>query len=293
MKKIILAALIMSMTSIASAQVALSGKVSLFGDNTEVGGAKSTQLVTDPTSNVAVSVSEKLGMGLTAKAVVETSLRGNTIDGVGTKLGDRQGTVGLSHALGSVELGRNVHSHFLAITTNDVFGTLYGSVAGDVHNLRSLRLGDAVFVSASPLKGVSLVYERSLGAVGPDATVIGASGALFGVKGVATRFEQGAETSTVLGLSTKALGFNVAYTFSDNKGVAKSQGNLIGVSRAFGPVTAKASYGQNNADVKAYAIGADYALSKRTELSVAYRNVDRLGSAQDVQQLGVGVTHRF
>lgn len=293
MKKIILAALIMSMASIASAQVSLSGKVSLFGDNTEVGGVRSTQMVTEPTSNVAVSVREQLGMGLTAKVVVETSLRGNTIDGVGTKLGDRQGTVGLSHKLGSIDLGRNVHSHFLAITTNDVFNTLYGSVAGDVHKLRDLRLGDAVFVSATPLKGVSLAYERSLTTTGTDTTVIGASGTLFGVKGAATRFEQGAETSTVLGLRTTALGLNVAYTFSDNKGLTKSQGNLFGVSRAFGPVTAKASYGQNNADVKAYAFGADYALSKRTELSVAYRNVDRTGSVQDVQQVGLGLTHRF
>jgi len=293
MKKIILAALIMSMASIASAQVSLSGKVSLFGDNTEVGGTKSTQMVTDPTSNVAVSVTEKLGSGLAAKAVVETSLRGNTIDGVGTKLGDRQSTVGVSNSFGSIDLGRNVHSHFLAITTNDVFGTLYGSVAGDVHNLRNLRLGDAVFVSVTPLKGVALVYERSLASVGQDATVVGVSGTLLGVNGAVARFEQGSEASTVLGLSTKALGFNVSYTFSDNKGVANNQGNLVGVSRAFGPVTAKASYGQNNDSVKAYSLGADYAFSKRTELSAAYRNVNRLGSAQDVQQLGVGITHRF
>jgi len=68
---------------------------------------------------------------------------------------------------------------------------------------------------------------------------------------------------------------------------------LIGVSRAFGPITAKASYGKTNTDVKAYALGADYNFSKRTSVGVNYRNVDVAGTANDVKQVGVGVTHRF
>lgn len=288
-----MATLFMAATGLASAQVSLSGKVSEFVDSSKVGANKSTQLVTAPTSNFALSVNEKLGGGLTARAVVETSLSGNTIDGVGTKLGDRQGTVGLSSSLGSVDLGRNVHSHFLAITGNDVFGTLYGSVAGDVHNLRNLRLGDAVFVNVTPFKNLAVAYERSQGTVGQDATVIAGSTSLMGVSATVAQFEQGTEKSTVVGLSTKFLGNKVTYTHSDDQGVTNSKGDLVGVARDFGKITAKASYGTTNTDVKAYALGADYNFSKRTALTVAYRNVNKAGSAHDVEQVGVGLTHRF
>jgi len=293
MKKIVMATLFMAATGLASAQVSLSGKVSEFVDSSKVAGNKSTQLVTAPTSNFALSVNEKLGGGLTARAVVETSLSGNTIDGVGTKLGDRQGTVGLSSKLGSVDLGRNVHSHFLAITNNDTFSTLFGSVAGDVQNLRNLRLGDAVFVNVTPVKNLAVAYERSQVAVGQEATVVAGSTKVMGVNASVARFEQGTEKSTVVGLNTTILGNKVTYTHSDDQGLVKSKGDLVGVARDFGAITAKASYGTTNTDVKAYALGADYNFSKRTALTVAYRNVNKTGSAHDVEQVGVGLTHRF
>lgn len=289
-----MATLLMGLVSVASAQVTLSGKVSEFVDNSKTGTAKSTtQLVTEPTSNFAISVSEKLGDGLRARAVVETSLSGNTIDGNGTKLGDRQATVGIANKFGSVDLGRNVHSHFLAITTNDVFGTLYGSVAGDVHNLRNLRLGDAVFVSVNPVKGASLAYERTMNGPGSDATVVGLSGKFLNANLSVARFEQGIEKSTVVGLNTNVAGTTFSYIHSDDQGLVKSKGDTIGVAHRFGHVTAKASYGQTNTDMKAYAIGADYHLSKRTAINLAYRDVDAAGTAHDTKGVGVGITHRF
>lgn len=288
-----MATLLMGLVNIASAQVTLSGKVSEFVDQTTVGSAKSTQMLTEPTSNFAISVSEKLGDGLTARGTVETSLRGNTIDGNGTKLGDRQATVGIANKFGSVDLGRNVHSHFLAITSNDVFGTLYGSVAGDVHNLRALRLGDAVFVSVNPTKGTSLAYERTMNGPAADATVVAASGKIMGVNGSVARFEQGREKSTVLGFNTKVAGNTLTYVHSDDEGLVKSKGDSFGVAREFGNITGKASYGKTNTNVKAYAVGADYHFTKRTALNVAYRNVDATGTAHDVKALGVGITHHF
>jgi predicted porin len=295
MKKILMATLLMGLVSVASAQVKLSGKVSQFVDNSEIGVNKSTQLVTEPTSNFALSVNEKLANGLTARAVIETSLRGNTIDGDGTKIGDRQSTVGLATSFGSVDFGRNVHSHFLAITSNDVFGTLYGSVAGDVHNLRGLRLGDAVFVTVSPAKNLSVAFEKSQAAGGADATVYGANTKMGPVSLTATRFESGVEKSTVVGLGTQVANTKLHYVYSDNTGLVNNKGHLVGAAQRFGSVTAKASWGKNSDDVKAYAVGADYHLSKRTDLTVAYRNVDRssVPSIGDVSQIGVGVTHRF
>ena len=293
MKNTILATMLALATSVASAQVAVSGKVSEWVDNTKTGAARATSLVTEPTSNFAFTASEKIGKGLTARAVIDTSLSGNTIGGSGTQLGDRQGTVGLASSFGSIDLGRNVHSEFLAITNNDVFGTMYGSIAGDVHNLRGLRMSNGTFVTITPMKGVTLTADNSHNAAGVNASSYSASAGAYGVNATVANYTAGAEKSTVVALSTKVGKTTVAYTHSDNQGAVKSTGSLIGASQSFGAITAKASYGTTNTDVKAYSVGADYAMSKRTNVGVAYRNVDAMGTARDVTQIGVGLTHRF
>lgn len=85
----------------------------------------------------------------------------------------------------------------------------------------------------------------------------------------------------------------MTYTHSDDKGLVKSKGDLIGVSQSIGAYTAKASYGRTNTKVTAYSAGIGYALSKRTDVEVTYRNVNTIGTANDVAQVGVGVIHRF
>ena len=293
MKKIAIATLLAATTMVATAQVSLNGKISEFVDNTKTGAISKTALATDPTSNITISVNENIG-GMKARVVLDTSLKANDpITGADTKIGDRQSTIGLSGKLVSMDLGRNLHSHFLAITNNDAFGTLYGSVAGDVHNLRGLRLSNGVFATLSPVKGLTVSYDRTQDGTGTDATSYGINTSLAGVGVTAARFEQGAEVSTVVGLSTKVAGIRLTYTHSDNTGVVKSKGDLIGASRAFGPYTAKASYGKTNTNIKAYSVGVGYALSKRTDLEVAYRNIDKAGTSTDVAQVGAGVIHRF
>ena len=293
MKKIALATLLAATTMVATAQVSISGKVAQFVNNTKTGVVSNTSIAGEPTNNVTVSATENLGGGLKARVILDTSIGANTINGNGTQLGDRQGTVGLTSRVGSIDIGRNVHSEFLAITTNDVFGTMYGSVAGDVHNLRGLRLSNGVFATLSPVKGLTVSYDRTQDGTGTDATSYGINTSLAGVGVTAARFEQGAEVSTVVGLSTKVAGIRLTYTHSDNTGVVKSKGDLIGASRAFGPYTAKASYGKTNTNIKAYSVGVGYALSKRTDLEVAYRNIDKAGTSTDVAQVGAGVIHRF
>lgn len=290
-KKILVTTAMAAASLAATAQVGLSGKVSMYGDNTKTGAVSATNIVTEPTSNIAFSAQEKLGSGMTARAVVETSISGNNITGAGTQLGDRQRTVGLSSRLGSLDLGRSVHSQFLAVTSNDAFGTLYGSVAGDVHNLRGLRLDNATFITANLGKNLGLTHDRSQDANG--ATSYGVSATLGPVKTNIARFEQGRERSDVLGARFNLGSASVFYSHSDNRGANASKGNLVGVAQKLGATTVKASYGKTNTDTVAYAVGADHALSKRTDISVAYRNVDSRGSVNDVKQVGVGITHRF
>jgi predicted porin len=122
MKKIAIATLLAAASIVASAQVSVSGKVAEFIDNTKTGAVTRNSIAGEPTNNITVSVSEALGNGLKARAVIDTSLGTNSINGGSyTQFGDRQGTVGLVSSVGSVDIGRNVHSEFLAITNNDVY----------------------------------------------------------------------------------------------------------------------------------------------------------------------------
>lgn len=300
MKKFTIAAIMAVASVAATAQVTLTGKYSIWGDSTKTGDTRTGTMVTDPTSNIAIGVKEDLGGGLSARAVVETTIgTTNTVDGTNnTQLGDRQATVGLNSKYGSVDLGRNVHSQFLAITNNDAFGTLYGSVAGDVHNLRGLRFSNGMFV-ATNFGPVNATFDRSNNGAGVEDVTSASLGAKLGpVNAVVANYTNaaGTEKSTVVGANAKFGNTGVFYAHSDNHSQTVGEtkkGDLVGVSQKFGAYTAKASYGRTNTEVKAYNVGFDYALSKRTEVGVAYRNVDVAGTNLDIKQLGVGLTHRF
>jgi len=300
MKKITLAAVLALATLGASAQVTVSGKYSVWGDSTKTGDARTGTMVTDPTSNITIGVKEDLGGGLSARAVVETTLgTTNSVDGTSnTQFGDRQSTVGLAGKMGSVDLGRNVHSQFLAIASNDSFSALYGSIAGDVHNLRGLRFSNGAFVSTS-FGPINATYDRSNNGAGVEDVTSASLGARLGpVNAVVANYVNaaGTEKSTVVGGSAKLGKTAVFYSHSDNHSATAGEtkkGDLIGASQAFGAYTAKVSYGRTNTEVKAYNVGVDYALSKRTQVGVAYRNVDLAGATQDIKQVGVGITHRF
>ena len=157
---------------------------------------------------------------LSARAVVETTLgTTNSVDGTSnTQLGDRQSTVGLAGKIGSIDLGRNVHSEFLAIANNDSFSALYGSIAGDVHNLRGLRFSNGAFV-ATNFGPVNAAWDRSNNVPGTaDATSYSLGASVAGVSATVAQYQQGAaEKSTVVGLNAK-LGKTAAfYSHSDNK----------------------------------------------------------------------------
>jgi predicted porin len=295
-KKITIAAVMAAVSFAVSAQVVISGKGNVWADSTKTGSVTANTIYTEPTSNFAIKATENLGGGAQARAVLETSIAGNTYYGVGTQLGDRQATVGVANKFGSVDFGRNVHSQFLAITNNDAFGTLYGSVAGDVHNLRGLRLSNGVFASAVVVPGVSLTYDRSnrdgLSQV-VDSASYGLNAKVGPLNATVAHFVDGVEKSTVVGANATIGATTLFYSHSDNEGVVAKKGDLVGVSHKIGAITTKASYGKTNKDVTAYNVGVDYALSKRTEVGVAYRNVDAVATVRDVKQIGVGLTHRF
>ncbi len=291
MKKIVIATMLAAASIVATAQITVSGNLRPFLDNTTVAGSNSNSMKSD-SSRIGISASETLGGGLTARAMIETSVAAtNPVSGSETKFGDRQTTVGLSSNVGSIDIGRKFNSHFLAITSNDVFGTAYGSIAGDVHNLRTIRSGDAIFVTAGA-GNFSGSIDRTV-TIGTESTSYSAVGVLGPVLATIAVFESGTAKSTMIAGQTSVLKLKTYVSYSmDKDNAVESTGTLVGASMPIStsPLTAKISYGTKSVgDVKAYNVGADYALSKRTALSVAYRNV----TGSDTKQTGIGVTHQF
>ena len=291
MKKIVIATMLAAASIVATAQITVSGNLRPFLDNTTVAGSNSNSMKSD-SSRIGISASETLGGGLTARAMIETSVAAtNPVSGTETKFGDRQTTVGLSSKIGSIDIGRKFNSHFLAITSNDVFGTAYGSIAGDVHNLRTIRSGDAIFVTAGA-GNFSGSFDRTV-TIGTESTSYSAVGVLGPVLATIAVFESGTVKSTMIAGQTSVLKLKTYVSYSmDKDNAVESTGTLVGASMPIStsPLTAKISYGTKSVgDVKAYNVGADYALSKRTALSVAYRNV----TGSDTKQTGIGVTHQF
>jgi predicted porin len=298
MKKLLIALAAVAAFGAAQAQVSIYGLVNATVDNTKTGTAAAVNSLVNDLSRIGFAVKEDLGSGLGVRAVIETSIKSQDPTTANTtQFGDRQATVGVANKVGSIDLGRNVHSQFLAITNNDVFGTLYGSVAGDVHNLRGLRMSNGVFASVAPVAGVNASVDRTYTATGNEAISYGAGASVAGINVTAARYNDGGvETSNVIGANTTLGNTTIAYTTSNNKSATVGEtkkGNLIGVAQKFGVITAKASYGRTNTSLDAYNVGAEYALSKRTAVLVSYRNVNATGTASDIKQAGVGLTHAF
>ena len=295
MKKVLLA-LTLAVAGVASAQVGIYGRVGTYLDNTKT-GTSTVQGMANDLSHFGIRATENLGGGLTARATYETYIQANSPETSTTAFGDRQSTVGMAHKMGSVDLGRSVHTHFLAISNNDPFGTLIGSSAADVHNLRGLRLSNAAFTSVN-FGNVSANFDRSTGAVGTAADPYAAS--LVAAVGPAVvtyaRYEAGAETSDVLAARAKFGATTVFGIASDNKGATANtnRGQLVGAAHNLGgPITVKASYGRIENGIKSYNIGAEYAFSKKTYAQVLYRNVEGTTAAGDIKQMAGGLVVQF
>ena len=296
MKKVLLA-LTLAVAGVASAQVGIYGRVGTYLDNTKTGTAAAVQGMANDLSHFGIRATEDLGGGLKARATYETYIQANSPETSTTAFGDRQSTVGIAHKMGSVDLGRSVHTHFLAVSNNDPFGTLIGSSAADVHNLRGLRLSNAAFTSVN-LGNVTASFDRSTGAVGNAADPYAAS--LVAAVGPAVvtyaRYEAGAETSDVVAARAKFGTTTIYGIASDNKGVTANtnRGQLIGAAHNLGgPVTVKASYGRIENGIKSYNVGAEYAFSKKTYAQVLYRNVEGTTAATDVKQVAGGLVVQF
>lgn len=298
MKKLLVAASLAVVSMAASADVTLYGQMRTFVDNTSTGGAGAVRSIVNDSSRLGVAVTEDLGKGLKARAILETSVASDDPKtGSNTQLGDRHSTVGLASGLGSIDLGRREHSQYLALKAGDPFGgAVYGSIVEDVHNTRGKRLGDATFLTVTPVSNVGINYDRNQSPTTANGIAWSVGGKLGPVNAAIARYEQGVEVSDVLVGTTKIGASTLYYSHSDNKSATASanmKGDSLGVKHSFGAVSVLAGYGRTNTDIKAKNIGVEYAFSKSTNVLLAVRNVDQPGSASDIKQYGAGLRLTF
>lgn len=296
MKKIVIAAVLAAASLGAIAQVTVYGRVGTYVDSTKTGTAASASSITSDSSRIGFSAQENINRGLAATVVIETTvLSDDAKAGATTQLGDRQTTIGLVSKMGSVDLGRKEHAMFLTLKAADPFATIYGSSLVDIHNKRDSRIGDGVFLGTS-VRNVGVAYDRGQSTVGGNiqsfsiGTNVGPARLSF------ARWEQGVEISDLYTAVGKFNNTTVYYAHSENKGAAAATnrtGDSVAVRQQVGSFAVKASYGQTNTDIKAYSVGGEYNLSKRTDILVALRTVDGATASTDAKQYGIGIVHRF
>ena len=303
MKKIAIIALMFGAMGFAQAQtnVTVYGKMRVFEESYKLGAAKEINQVTDSDSRFGFKAVETLSNGLKATAIIETSVVADAPNtGAATQLGNRQSTVGVSHAFGSVDLGRAKHAIGRALDSYDVFGNAAFSSTTVVNASQGQRLSNAAMVTANVTKGVSVSYQRGESEVAGVSSVTAASIDLefAGVNAtIATYDNQLNSTSNLVAAkyTFAPTGTTVSGMYSDNSvaGV-KTKGKTIGVAQAVGksPVTVLASYG-TNALVKATDVGVNYALSKTASLQARYIKEDNVVNSKDLQRIAVGMEMNF
>lgn len=305
MKKLIVASILglTAVPAMAQSQASIYGAVNEYITTNRTNGNTTTNMVND-ISHIGVRASENIGSGLTARVVVETGVLVNNPVAAGnaTQFGDRQSTVGIAGRGYSFDFGRSVHSTFTTLGSLDPFGNLIGSLSGDVHNLRNLRISNGVFITAQPVTGLTLAFDRGMEVAGTpgNPTSAAASWSFRGVNLQAARFENTAASarSNIVGATAPlGAGRQVYASLSQNTdGNVTRRGALVGATQKISnQVMLKASYGRTDSttDVSAYNVGAAYSFSRRTLVEAVYRRVDLAGTQRDVNAVSFGLRHSF
>lgn len=326
MKKSLLAlAALSAVAGVASAQVTLSGSVDLGvaridGNTVEQTAGKSGR------SNLTFSGKEDLGNGMSA--YFGLNMRFNPENGTTNPGGNastlnaatnpnvqifRNSWVGLATNAGSIQMGRFLAPFQELNGGYDAFGT---DTVGSVH-VNGLNTGAGGNVRVN-----SAVEYRSPVMGGAQLLLLTADTNAQGIANPSTRpfgaglsFNQG-PISLALGTDKKANGFKTmgaygkftlpskaAFMFQYEKGdtsaTATSKGYSLSAKVPVGMVDLKAGYATVKPSVgaskKKLGLGADYNLSKRTQLYVDMGKLsgDAVSVANKKNQFDVGIYHKF
>jgi len=317
MKKTLLVAALFSLAGLAMADtgnVSVYGKLNEYVDSYKSGtGAAVTQGYND-SSRFGISGYENVAGGLKATFIIETNINAenpgtasHTTAAAPTALGDRESRVGLRNDYFSVDLGHGKQVIGRTLDNYDTFGNYDLSATNVVHSTQGQRFSNAVFISATPVAGVTARFEQAeTNGTAKAAQAGGIEVAKFGASVIVNRLDNyaGNATTQVAGKYTFApTGTTVVGLYSrDTVANVKSVGETIGLTQVVPGVKALsvlATYGKKddksvaNNDLKAVALGANYSLSKRTTLQARYIKEDFKVASGDVRQVAFGIQHNF
>ena len=295
MKKIAISALLIGLVGFAQADVSVYGMARVYEESSTVGTAASVTSLTNDKSRIGIKASDALGNGLTAFAVVETNVG---VDApAASTLGDRAALVGLSHKMGSIGFGRDKTALTKSLDGFDAMGgDLFGSSAAAIHSYQGTRLSNTAFVSITPVQGLTGKVELANSEVAgtPNPQVYSLVYSTGPISATYARFDNGTTSvSDAVGAKFELAktGTTVFGLYSDNK-VANvtSQGKSLGVTQTLTPtLSAMASYGENGG-LKAYNLGANYALGKSAKVLARYLKET---AATDTTRYGAGLEYSF
>ena len=302
MKKSVFAAALAALaTSVSAQNVEVYGKMRIYQESDKVGIASAVTKQTNDTSRLGFRGTEDLGNGLRAFFTLETGIGAD--QPAATTMGDRTSLVGISSSVGRIGMGRDKHQVTRVLDAFDPIENAFGTTVGTIHQAHGSRVQNAAFLTITPAKDFALHYQNAASEVDgtKNAQAFGIDGRIGPVSaGVAhyTNKQSGADKdeSTIYGAkfaidATKTTLFGI-YS-QDTVDGTETTGRTFGVQQKISaPVTLMASYGEKS-DIKAYAVGASYAMSKRTSLHARYRDENADAAASDRRQFGVGIEHNF
>jgi hypothetical protein len=278
MKKMLLASALVALLSTAHADVGLSGSIRY--DLTKADGTAATSGISRSQLNVTSTEDLGGGMSVTGKVGIDGAGRNETVGGtdVSVAVASRAGTV----LVGQIELGNGIIDRGYA-------GAPVMGADGVV--LAAKGNADIVKYSAPAVAGftASVSGTRAVDTTAARAYTLGVAGK---VGPLDTGVDYNETTKRVRASASAAvMGLTVGAGVSRNEtGVADSY--ALGASKAFGPVTVGAAYSDGNGTAKE--VGAQYSLSKRTAVQVAYRKVeDNTTVANNVATTRVRLQHLF
>ena len=250
-------------------------------------------------SRIGFKGKEDLGNGLSALFVLEGGFNIDTgTSGQGGLLFGRQAYVGLSGKGGTVTLGRQYSPYYLAL--RDVADPFVIGLAGTASNIMAtnIRVDNMAQYSTPTWNKLSADVAYGFGEVADDNAKNRSMGAaVHYIDGPLNltlthhRKENALATAqTRNSLLAMRYDFGVAQAnlgYADNRALDDSKSNdlLLGVSVPFGATKLVASYIRHNdksnlnRDAQQWAIGAFYALSKRSDLYTGYGHISNKNGA--------------
>ena len=296
MKKLIVLATLAALPAVAMADVTISGNLAVGIVNTKVDGQGSINSQDRTNGEIKFAGSDDLGNGLKGIWQIATriNLADTKSDGNNNNWASRDSFVGLEGGFGRLTMGNIYHmptSGAMAIFENNS-----ATAWSDIYD-QGTRVNNTVSYKTPSFAGFTATVQHSFGSstaneatkTHQQAYSLAYEGDGFSVSYDGSRFKEDAHNNAKLhelnaSVTLSDLTLQAGYARGSSQAHdSKRNGWGLAASYAFGNITPKVGYWREgdekvagvsvNNGHKAYALGVDYALSKRTRAGVEWAKV--------------------